>query len=81
MQSKQVISCLPPFSLIENAGDHFLTAVEVGFAKDVFEKFKMTLTGNLITACACFLHTNVGLGPFFTDALGILDHFTVIADA
>ena len=31
---------------------------------DVFEKFGMTLTDNLITACACFLHTNVGLGPF-----------------
>ena len=45
------------------------------------DKFEMTLTDTLITECARFLHTNVGLGPFFADALGILDHFTVIANA
>ena len=68
------------FSLIENAGDNFLSAYEHEIAKDVFEQLGMTLCDNFIADCAGFLHTNVGLGPFFADALGILDHFTLTAD-
>ena len=66
-----------PFSRIENAGDNFLTRVEVGYATDVLEKLHMKVEKPLIEYCASFLHSNKGLGPFFADALGLLDHFTL----
>ena len=63
------------FSALEQAGDNYMSSVEHGFARDAFKNLGMTVGEPLSLACAAGLHSNVGLGPFFAEALGLLDHF------
>ena len=63
-----------PFGIIENQGDRYLSQNEVVFANEVLERLQWTVLQDPCSF-AGQLHSNIGLGPFFTEALGLLEFF------